>query len=1035
MFTPSLFQELTMRQIFRRIPLACLSVVLLFLATASPVQAQYFGRNKVQYKDFKFEVLKTEHFDIYFYEEEREGAARVGRMAERWYARLSGVFEHEMGTRQPLVLYASHPDFEQTNVVGGMIGEGTGGVTEGLKRRVVLPLAGTLAETDHVLGHELVHAFQYDISARRQQGGGSGGGIESLPLWFVEGLAEYLSIGPVDPHTAMWLRDATRKEELPEIEDLDSGQFFPYRWGQAVWAYIGGKYGDDLIGQIYRTAVRSGDPIVAIERAALIDDKEISTNWHADIRAQYAPVMGATARAHTFGRALTKNDKTRMATNVSPSLSPDGRHIVFFSSRDLFSIDLYLADASTGRIVRKLVDTALNTHFTSLQFISSAGSWRPDSRQFVIGGVHAGKAVLAILDVADGDVVREIDVPEVGEILNPTWSPDAKAIAFSATVGGDTDLFIYDLAADSVKRITSDLYADLQPAWSPDGDRIAFVTDRFTTNEALLDAGDYRLAMLDVASGRISPISTFAQGKNINPQWVPDGRSLFFVSDQNGISNIYRVNLQSGALAQVTNVDSGISGITALSPAISAAIDARTLAVSAYEDDSHHIYIIESPQQLAGMPITSTVARLQAASLPPVARESLVARILSDPATGLSTAEAEVEPYEAGLSLDTVGQPYISAGVDRFGGMVGGGIAFNFSDMLGNHNLYAQISADTYGGGAGDLAKNTGAVIAYTNLSKRWNWGFAVEQAPYIAGGYAIGQGNFNGEPVLLDQTIIERQVNRGASGMVAYPFSQTARIEFGGGFSRLSFDRQVRTTAISQRSGRVLDDSIETFPIAASLNMSSVSTALITDSSLFGATSPVAGQRSRFEVAPTFGDLRLTTALADARRYFMPARFYTIAVRGLHYGRYGEGSEDTRLMPLFIGYPEFVRGYGINSFSAGECASSESCPTFDRLVGSRMLVGNIEFRFPLLRPFGVGQNMYGPLPVEVAFFLDGGVTWNKGQKPSFFNGGTREPVTSGGVTLRTSLLGFATAQIDYARPFQRAGRGWIWGFSLTPGF
>ncbi len=209
----------------------------------------------MQYKEFKFEVLKTEHFDVYFYEEERQNAERVGRMAERWYARLSTVFEHQITTRQPLVLYASHPDFEQTNVVGGMIGEGTGGVTEGLKRRVVLPLAGTLAETDHVLGHELVHAFQYDMSARRTQaGGGPATGIEALPLWFVEGLAEYLSIGPVDPHTAMWLRDATRKEKLPEIKDLDSGEFFPYRWGQAIWAYVGGKYGDDLVGQIFRTA-------------------------------------------------------------------------------------------------------------------------------------------------------------------------------------------------------------------------------------------------------------------------------------------------------------------------------------------------------------------------------------------------------------------------------------------------------------------------------------------------------------------------------------------------------------------------------------------------------------------------------------------------------------------------------------------------------------------------------------------------------------------------------------------------------------
>jgi Tol biopolymer transport system component len=1026
-------QELAMRQILRRIFLS-LSVLLL-LSVTSDAHAQYFGRNKVQYKEFKFEVLKTEHFDVYFYEEEREAAARAGRMAERWYVRLSRVFDHEMRTRQPLVLYASHPDFEQTNVVGGMIGEGTGGVTEGLKRRVVLPLAGTLQETDHVLGHELVHAFQYDISAQRAPGGGQGRGIESLPLWFVEGLAEYLSIGPVDPHTAMWLRDATRQEKLPEIDDLDSGEFFPYRWGQAVWAYVGGKYGDDLIGQIFRDAVRSGDPLVALKATTLIEDEELSANWHADIRNQYGPVMATTARAHSIGRSLTSEGKMRTTTNVSPAISPDGRQIVFFSSRDLFSIDLFLAETATGRIVRKLVDTALSQHFTSLQFIGSAGSWSPDSRQFVLGGVHAGKAVLAILDVNDGDVAREIVIPEAGEILNPTWSPDGTAIAFSATVGGDSDLFIYNLKTSTASRVTSDLFADLQPAWSPDGQRIALVTDRFTTREGTLEAGDYRLALFDVASRRMTPLATFGQGKSINPQWSPDSRRLFFVSDQNGISNVYSVDVQSGALTQITNVDSGVSGITALSPAISAAIDARALAISAYEEGNQHIYVLETAEQLAGTPVGSAVARLQAASLPPLQRESGVARILSDPATGLPSSTGDVEPYKAGLSLDAVGQPYISAGVDRFGGTVGGGIAFSFSDMLGNHNLFAQVSADTYGGGFSDIAKNTGGLIAYTNLTKRLNWGVIVEQSPYIAGGYAIGQSVVAGENALVDQTIIQRQINRGITGMLAYPFSQTARMEFGGGFTRTSYDEQVRTIATSLRTNRILSDTTESRTLAESMNLSSFSTALVTDSSLFGATSPVAGGRSRFELSPTFGDVRMTTALVDYRRYFMPARFYTIAVRGLHYGRYGSGGEDPRLIPLFLGYPEFVRGYGIDSFSSGECGSSESCATFNRLVGSRILVGNLELRFPLLRPFGVSNRMYGPLPVEVAFFLDGGVAWNKGQTPTLFDGGSREPVSSGGISLRTSLLGFAIAQIDYARPFDREGRGWIWGFSLTPGF
>ncbi len=292
-----------------------------------------------------------------------------------------------------------------------------------------------------------------------------------------------------------------------------------------------------------------------------------------------------------------------------------------------------------------------------------------------------------------------------------------------------------------------------------------------------------------------------------------------------------------------------------------------------------------------------------------------------------------------------------------------------------------------------------------------------------------------NGQSAIVEQTIIQRQINQGVTGVVSYPFSQNTRLELGGSYMRTSYEQSVQTTAYSLRTGGVISDDKVSTDLIDPLNMPSVTTALVTDRSIFGATSPVAGARSRLEVSPTFGDLNMTSALVDYRHYFMPARFYTIAVRGLHYGRYGAGAEDSRLIPLYMGYPEFVRGYDVNTFEAGECESATVCSTYNRLVGSRMLVGNVEFRFPLLRPFrGVDSNVYGPVPVEVAFFLDGGVTWNKGQKPSFLNG-TREPVTSGGITLRTNVLGFAVAQIDYARPFDRPGRGWIWGFSLTPGF
>src|SRR5215203_1114910 len=200
-----------------------LTALALLISTLIPGDAsaqQYFGGNKVQYRTFTFEVLRTEHFDIYFYEEEHEAAAIAARMAERWRARLGRALTHDLTGRQPLILYAAHPHFEQTNAIGGDIGEGTGGVTESLRRRIILPMGGPLADTDHVIGHELVHAFQFDITTTANMAPGQTG-AERLPLWFIEGMAEYLSIGPVDPNTSMWMRDAARKEELPSVHDLD----------------------------------------------------------------------------------------------------------------------------------------------------------------------------------------------------------------------------------------------------------------------------------------------------------------------------------------------------------------------------------------------------------------------------------------------------------------------------------------------------------------------------------------------------------------------------------------------------------------------------------------------------------------------------------------------------------------------------------------------------------------------------------------------------------------------------------------------
>jgi hypothetical protein len=199
---------------------------LLALVFSTTVRAQeYFGRNKVQYESFNWRILKSEHFDNFFYPPESTIVHDAGRQAERWYARHSDTFRHAFD-RKSLIFYADHPDFEQTNVIGEQLEEGTGGVTESNRTRVIMPFTGIYADNDHVLGHELVHVFQYNIAE-----GTPGGGLmrlDALPLWLIEGMAEYFSLGREDPLTAMWMRDAVMRDKFPTIKQLTTDpRFFP----------------------------------------------------------------------------------------------------------------------------------------------------------------------------------------------------------------------------------------------------------------------------------------------------------------------------------------------------------------------------------------------------------------------------------------------------------------------------------------------------------------------------------------------------------------------------------------------------------------------------------------------------------------------------------------------------------------------------------------------------------------------------------------------------------------------------------------
>jgi Tol biopolymer transport system component len=1022
-----------LKHLGRRLPVLLTLLVVSMSATTSYAQ-EYFGRNKVHYKKLEFEVLKTEHFDIYFYPSAREGIDIAARMAERWYSRLEKLLEHQLRGRQALILYGSHVDFEQTNVLQGELGEGTGGVTESIRRRIILPLGGPLADTDHVIGHELVHAFQFDMTTTPGAAPGEVG-VQALPLWFVEGMAEYLSIGPVDTNTAMWLRDAARRENdrdrLPTIEQLNNPEYFPYRWGHAFWAYVGGKWGDAVVGEMLRIAGATRDIEVATQRVLGLSTKELSEEWQASIRAAYGKFAGET---NNVGRVILKGKGMGDELNIGPTVSPDGKLISFLSGRSLFSIDLFIADAANGKILRKLTSTATDPHYSSIQFIDSAGAWDFDSRRIAIATVTSGQPALTIFDARSGDKERDIPIPTLDEIFNPAWAPNGQAITFTGMSRGLTDLYVYDLGASQLRQLTNDPFADLQPAWSPDGKRIAFATDRFSSDMATLSIGAYRIALVDPATGAVEAVRAFTGGRNSNPQWSPDGSELYFVSDRDGVSNLYRLNLARSEISQMTNLVTGISGITPSSPAMSVAGKEPLAVFNVYEDGGYDVRALPIGPGARATALTEVVGT--PGTLPPLDRRpSQVAALLGNSSQGLPPPQTfEVEDYDAKLALEAIGQPSIAVGADRFGAAVAGGLSFYFSDMLGDHSLGAafQLNSNVTGNFS---FKDTAAQVVYFNQAQRWNWGLVGGQVPYMTGFIQQSLSNIGGEPVLIQDTTILRQTERTAAAVLSYPFNRAQRVEFQGGFTQIAFDQIVRTQVVSLVTENLLSDETNETSLGRDVALATPSAALVYDTTNYGATSPVAGQRYRLEASPTFGTVSYTGVLADYRRYFMPWRFYTLAGRVLHYGRYGSESEDSRLFPLYIGYPTLVRGYDINTFEPTECRPTEAseCPAYDRLIGSRLLVANLEFRFPLLRPFGVSQNMYGPVPIEVALFADAGVAWGRNQDPKIF-GGTREGVSSVGAAVRANFFGFIT-QFSFARPLQRPERDWIFQWTFSPGF
>lgn len=574
-----------------------LSVIVTFLLAfifvdTPDVKAQYFsfGKNRVQYKDFDWRYIQSEHFDVYYYTSQNYDLATFTAMSlEASLQQLSEDFGHQIADRIEIIIYDSHNDFSETNVVAlPTSAENIGGATDPFKNRITMPFDGDYEKFRTVLQHELVHAVINDMFY--------GGGVQSrlsgnalqIPLWFNEGLAEYSASG-YDTETGLYIRDGIVNDYLPPIPRL--GGFLAYRGGQSVWNFIVEEYGRNKITEIMQTLKSQRNIDATFRRTLGLSIEEFSEEWQDYYEKIYAPSVAERDEVDDIGELLTED-----GYNTSPAFSPQGDKIALIST-DNGVFDVIVINAITGEKIKTLIEGNESINFEEFNILQPNLSWSPDGSRIALSAKSEGKDQLAIVNYETGER-RFVAFPNIDAIGSVDWSPDGNQIAFDGNIGPFQDIFVYNLETQSLTNVTNDVATDKEPTWGADSETLYFTSARGSTlqldvlknNAELLTSNDMYttdIYAVKVGESRAQRLTQTPLWNEHQPETTRDGR-LIFISDENGISNVYQLNLEDRTTTPLTNLLSGAQQIS-----ISA--DGSRLAISSLNEGITNVYAVSAP--------------------------------------------------------------------------------------------------------------------------------------------------------------------------------------------------------------------------------------------------------------------------------------------------------------------------------------------------------------------------------------------------------------------------------------------------------
>ena len=262
------------------------------------------------------------------------------------------------------------------------------------------------------------------------------------------------------------------------------------------------------------------------------------------VRARFVLValLASCAVAQAQGQAPTIDQLISLKRAGSPAISPNGQWVAY-TVRDTnwddnaYHTEIWLADAKSGEL-RQLTNHAKKS--------STSPAWSPDSTKLAFATDRDEKRQIYVIDPRGGEARKLTSVEDgVGSFA---WAPDGKSFAFTSTEPktdadkerekkfGEFDvigegyrmshLWVFDLATQKARRLTSGAFTVGQFSWSPDGTQIAF---DHRVNSASTSGATADISIVSVADGKVRPLVTQA-GADAGPVWSPDGSKIAFES-------------------------------------------------------------------------------------------------------------------------------------------------------------------------------------------------------------------------------------------------------------------------------------------------------------------------------------------------------------------------------------------------------------------------------------------------------------------------------------------------------------------------